>query len=165
MLRAGTSRERSHGMRSRWIELLGVGIALGASLLAAPGGAAEPTPRRSLRIVSKTRHTLAIVDPATLRVIARAPVGEDPHEVVASSDIGLRRRQAGVHGPGSEGGWTYGGDASTTRSSEDSSPLRESGMLQELLVDDLCHRHPRALAVMGGEIDLVTDGELHAGPQ
>src|ERR1700730_5018785 len=42
--------------------------------------------RRSLLALSKTNHTLAIVDPATLKVIARIPVGEDPHEVIASSD-------------------------------------------------------------------------------
>ena len=47
---------------------------------------AQSTPRRSLLALSKTNHTLAIVDPATLKVIARIPVGEDPHEVIASSD-------------------------------------------------------------------------------
>ncbi|HWB93773.1 MAG TPA: cytochrome D1 domain-containing protein, partial [Puia sp.] len=36
--------------------------------------------------LSKTDHTLAIVDPATLKVLARIPVGEDPHEVIASAD-------------------------------------------------------------------------------
>ena len=36
--------------------------------------------------LSKANHTLAIVDPATLKIIARIPVGDDPHEVVASSD-------------------------------------------------------------------------------
>jgi YVTN family beta-propeller protein len=40
----------------------------------------------SLLALSKADHTLAIVDPTTLKVIARIPVGEDPHEVVASSD-------------------------------------------------------------------------------
>src|SRR6185312_12402059 len=30
--------------------------------------------------------TLAIVDPVTLKVIAKAPVGTDPHEVIASTD-------------------------------------------------------------------------------
>jgi DNA-binding beta-propeller fold protein YncE len=40
----------------------------------------------SLLILSKQDHTLAIVDPATLQVVAKAPVGEDPHEVIASSD-------------------------------------------------------------------------------
>ena len=39
-----------------------------------------------LLALSKADHTLAIVDPTTLKVIARIPVGEDPHEVIASSD-------------------------------------------------------------------------------
>lgn len=47
---------------------------------------AQSTPKRSLLALSKANHTLAIVDPVTLQVIARIPVGEDPHEVVASSD-------------------------------------------------------------------------------
>ena len=47
---------------------------------------AQSTPRRSLLALSKANHTLAIVDPATLKVIARIPVGTDPHELVASSD-------------------------------------------------------------------------------
>jgi len=47
---------------------------------------AQSTPKRSLLALSKANHTLAIVDPVTLKVIARIPVGEDPHEVVASSD-------------------------------------------------------------------------------
>jgi DNA-binding beta-propeller fold protein YncE len=47
---------------------------------------AQPTPQRSLLALSKRNHTLAIVDPATLQVIARAPVGPDPHEVIASAD-------------------------------------------------------------------------------
>lgn len=41
---------------------------------------------RTLLALSKADHTLAIVDPATLRIGARIPVGQDPHEVVASSD-------------------------------------------------------------------------------
>ena len=47
---------------------------------------AESTPRETLLVLSKGEHTLAIVDPSNLKVVARAPVGEDPHEVVASSD-------------------------------------------------------------------------------
>ena len=39
-----------------------------------------------LLALSKQDHTLAIVDPSTLKVIAKVPVGEDPHEVIASSD-------------------------------------------------------------------------------
>lgn len=44
------------------------------------------TPDPSLLILSKEAQTLAIVDPTTLRVVARVPVGEDPHEVVVSRD-------------------------------------------------------------------------------
>ncbi len=40
----------------------------------------------TLLVLSKADHTLAIVDPATLKVIGKAPVGEDPHEVIASTD-------------------------------------------------------------------------------
>lgn len=39
-----------------------------------------------LLVLSKTDHTLAVVDPATLRVLARVPSGDDPHEVAASAD-------------------------------------------------------------------------------
>ncbi len=44
------------------------------------------TPPDALLALSKTDHTLAIVDPASLRVLARVPVGNDPHEVIASAD-------------------------------------------------------------------------------
>lgn len=47
---------------------------------------AQSTPKQTLLALSKTNHTLAIVDAGTLKVIARIPVGEDPHEVIASSD-------------------------------------------------------------------------------
>lgn len=47
---------------------------------------AQPTPKAALLVLSKHDHTLAIVNPATWRVVAREPVGEDPHEVVASAD-------------------------------------------------------------------------------
>ena len=46
----------------------------------------QSTPKRTLLAISKTNHTMAIVDPSTLKIIARIPVGEDPHEVVASTD-------------------------------------------------------------------------------
>jgi YVTN family beta-propeller protein len=47
---------------------------------------AESTPREALLVLSKGDHTLAIVDPSNLKIIARMPVGEDPHEVIASTD-------------------------------------------------------------------------------
>ncbi len=47
---------------------------------------AQTTPKAALLALSKQDHTLAIVDPANLHVLARIPVGDDPHEVVASAD-------------------------------------------------------------------------------
>ena len=47
---------------------------------------AEPTPRESLLILSKAEQTLSILNPTTLKVVARMPSGPDPHEVVASTD-------------------------------------------------------------------------------
>jgi YVTN family beta-propeller protein len=48
--------------------------------------AAQTAPTATLLALSKQDHTLAIVDPASLHVLARIPVGDDPHEVVASAD-------------------------------------------------------------------------------
>ena len=50
------------------------------------GSIAQSTPHRCLLALSKANHTLAMVDPATLQILARIPVGDDPHEVVASAD-------------------------------------------------------------------------------
>ncbi|MFC0516763.1 YncE family protein [Mucilaginibacter angelicae] len=47
---------------------------------------AQATPPRSLLALSKSDHILAIINPVTLKVIARIPVGSDPHEVIASAD-------------------------------------------------------------------------------
>jgi YVTN family beta-propeller protein len=41
---------------------------------------------QSLLALSKDDHTVAIVDPATLQVVARIPSGPDPHEIIASDD-------------------------------------------------------------------------------
>ena len=60
------------------------GIVIG--LLAVIPAWAQTTPQRTLLALSKTDHTLAIVDPTSLKVIARLPVGTDPHEVIASAD-------------------------------------------------------------------------------
>src|SRR5579864_1782273 len=55
---------------------------IGNALLAT----AEETPAASLLILSKAEQTLSIVDPATLKVVAKMPSGPDPHEVIASTD-------------------------------------------------------------------------------
>ncbi|MEZ2334837.1 YncE family protein [Mucilaginibacter sp. RCC_168] len=55
-------------------------------VFAATGCAAQSTPARSLLALSKSDHILAIIDPVNLKVLARIPVGSDPHEVIASAD-------------------------------------------------------------------------------
>jgi len=57
-----------------------------AAVAASCAAQTTPAPQRTLLALSKTDHTLAIVDPSSLKVIARLPVGSDPHEVIASSD-------------------------------------------------------------------------------
>jgi len=47
---------------------------------------AQNTPTDSVLVLSKSGQTLAIVDPSTLKAIAKVPVGNDPHEVIASTD-------------------------------------------------------------------------------
>jgi DNA-binding beta-propeller fold protein YncE len=73
-------------MRSKILQLLFASAVAAVFLCTAIGVVAQSTPSRSLLALSKRDHTLAIVDPKTLQVIARAPVGPDPHEVIASSD-------------------------------------------------------------------------------
>jgi YVTN family beta-propeller protein len=55
-------------------------------LVAALASSASAAPKLTLLALSKHDHTLAIVDPTTLKVLARVPVGDDPHEVIASED-------------------------------------------------------------------------------
>jgi YVTN family beta-propeller protein len=66
--------------------LLFAGVLLSLALSLPEHLNAQATPKQSLLVLSKHDHALAIVDPASLKVVARAPVGPDPHEVIASSD-------------------------------------------------------------------------------
>lgn len=47
---------------------------------------AAPTPAAALLVLEKEQNTLVIVDPAKLKIVARVPVGNDPHEVAVSDD-------------------------------------------------------------------------------
>jgi YVTN family beta-propeller protein len=71
----------------------------GSLFCAANSCTAQSPPSQSLLALSKSDHTLAIVDPATLKVIARIPVGSDPHEVIASTDG--RTAYVSIYGGGS----------------------------------------------------------------
>ena len=66
----------------RFLQLVAI---CGLGLLST-AGLGQSNSSASLLVLSKKEHTLAIVDPATLKIVAKVPVGDDPHEVVASSD-------------------------------------------------------------------------------
>jgi DNA-binding beta-propeller fold protein YncE len=66
-------------MKMAWV----AGFAF-SSFLSIAGHAQNPS--EALLALSKGNHTLAIVDPASLKVLARVPVGDDPHEVITSAD-------------------------------------------------------------------------------
>jgi len=70
-------------MRDRFSAVL---LTAGVLLVGAADLLAQATSGASLLVLSKRNHTLSIVDPTTLKVVATAPVGQDPHEVIASSD-------------------------------------------------------------------------------
>ena len=61
-------------------------VAFLAMTLSASAVAQSSTPGSALLVLSKHDHTVAIVDPTTLHVVAKVPVGEDPHEIIASAD-------------------------------------------------------------------------------
>lgn len=63
--------------------LVAVGILV---VYAATSCVAQSGSQRTLLALSKSDHTLAMVDPVTFKVLARIPVGVDPHEVIASAD-------------------------------------------------------------------------------
>lgn len=50
------------------------------------GARASLSDQGALLVLNKSESSLAIVDPATLKVLGRVPTGEAPHEVAASAD-------------------------------------------------------------------------------
>jgi YVTN family beta-propeller protein len=73
-------------MRTGMSRFVLAGVALGVTVFAAPRSWGQVAQHPVLLALSKTDHTLSIVDPVTLKVIAKMPVGPDPHEVIASAD-------------------------------------------------------------------------------
>src|ERR1039458_358746 len=65
---------------------------------------AASTPAGALLVLEKEQNTLVIVDPASLTIVARVPVGNDPHEVAVSDDG--KTAYVSNYGGGSGGGAT-----------------------------------------------------------
>jgi YVTN family beta-propeller protein len=68
-------------MKTKALLFILVALSLGAR-----GLDAQTAPDSALLILAKEDNALLIVNPASLKVIAKLPVGPDPHEVIASSD-------------------------------------------------------------------------------
>src|SRR5580698_5879963 len=44
------------------------------------------TPANALLVLEKAQNSLVIIDPESMSIVARVPVGNDPHEVAVSDD-------------------------------------------------------------------------------
>jgi len=114
---------------SRFVYVLLAGC-LGAAVLSG-----QSAPSGELLVLSKADQTLAIVNPATLKVLWRVPSGPDPHEVIASAD----GKTAYIS--------NYGGGAYNTISVVD---LVEHKALSAIDLDAL--HGPHGLAFAGGKL-------------
>lgn len=61
-------------------------LLLAAFIFSQSDSIAQNSQQRYLLALSKGDHVMAIIDPVTFKILARVPVGNDPHEVIASSD-------------------------------------------------------------------------------
>ena len=73
-------------VKSGLYKILSLNFLIIALVCFAGESAAQSVPGKYLLALSKKDHILAIIDPVTLKIIAKVPVGADPHEVIASSD-------------------------------------------------------------------------------
>src|ERR1700722_3933946 len=106
----------------------------------------EATPSPALLILAKRDETLSIVNPATLQVVARVPVGHDPHEVVTSPD----GRLAYVS---NYGGGTYNTIAVVDLGAQTARPAIDLGAL----------RGPHGLAYAGDKVWFTAEGAKAVG--
>jgi YVTN family beta-propeller protein len=71
---------------NRKLHIHSIAAVLAAILCASTIQAQTPTPSPALLVLDKAENSLAIIDPATQKVVARIPTGEGPHEIAASAD-------------------------------------------------------------------------------
>jgi len=109
---------------------------LGITLLTAMRLFAQ-TPSPALLVLEKGDDSLLIVDPATLKIVARVPAGQDPHEVIASDD----GRFAYIS--------NYGGDGSTFHTI---SVVDLTALAARPPIDLGALRSAHGLAMAGGEL-------------
>ena len=107
---------------------------------------AQDISANALLVLSKHDQTLAIVDPLKLKVVARVPVGNDPHEVIASADG--RMAYVSNYGFGA-----YNTLAVVDLAAHKALPSIELGAL----------RGPHGLTVVGGKVWFTAEGAKAIG--
>src|SRR5580698_6694122 len=70
----------------RWLKLVGEMCGLAALLFGVAASVSAQTPSPALLVLEKSDNAMAMVDPASMKIVARVPAGTDPHEIVASTD-------------------------------------------------------------------------------
>src|ERR1700753_1105461 len=72
----------------RWRKVFGgiCAICAAAMMFVAATTISAQTPSPALLVLEKSDNAMAMVDPASMKVVARVPAGTDPHEIVASTD-------------------------------------------------------------------------------
>jgi len=91
-----------NNLRPRTILIVTAMIAMNA--LAVRSQVAKPV----LVALNKAENNLAIIDPVTMKVTAKVPTGDGPHEVVLSAD-GKTAYAANYGGTAGAGKWKSGG--------------------------------------------------------
>jgi YVTN family beta-propeller protein len=111
---------------------------------------AAQTPAAALLVLEKEQNTLVIVDPASLKIVARVPVGNDPHEVAVSDD----GKTAYISNYGMFGGGEGGATISVVDlTAQKPLPAIDLGAL----------RAPHGLAFAGGKLYFTAEGAKVVG--
>src|ERR1035438_4187677 len=109
---------------------------------------AADTPANALLVLEKEQNTLVIVDPASLTIVARVPVGNNPHEVAVSDD----GKTAYISNYGGEGG---GGATIAVVDLTAQKPLAP--------IDLGALRAPHGLVFAGGKLYFTAEGAKVVG--
>src|SRR5580704_973541 len=70
----------------RRLKIVGEMCAAAALMIGVAASVSAQTPSPALLVLEKSDNAMAMVDPASMKIVARVPAGTDPHEIVASTD-------------------------------------------------------------------------------
>ena len=112
------------------------------------GLTAAQVPSPALLVLEKNDKSLAIVDPATLKVTGRMPAGQDPHEIVASED----------------GEYAYISNYGAFQNPQHTLSVADLSQQKALPAVDLgALRAPHGLDIVGGKVYFTAEGSKVIG--